>query len=100
MIVRMFSSALDPDDVARAKRLFAETVRPTFQQFGGCIGIEMYVGLEEHSADLIDVATLSRWESRDAMEQASSSSEYDRSLAEIKTLFQQSPIIRHFETVE
>jgi quinol monooxygenase YgiN len=96
----MFSSAVDPDDVGRAKQLFSDAVRPTFAEFAGCTGIEMYVGLEEHSADLVDIATVSRWDSTNAMERASSSPQYERALADIMTLFQQSPIIRHFETVD
>jgi quinol monooxygenase YgiN len=93
----MFMTAVDPDDIARLKEVFAGVVRPAFQGFEGCRGIELYIGLDEHSGDLADVATLSRWESPAALEQVSANPDYHRALAEINTLFQQAPIVHHFE---
>jgi quinol monooxygenase YgiN len=100
MIIRIFDTAMDPDDVEDGKRLFREQVVPAFNAFDGCHGAEMSLGIEEHSGDLIDVVSISRWDSMDAIQNATKTEEYREALLEIKKLFQRSPIIRHFELVE
>ena len=100
MIIRIFDTAMDPDDVEDGKRLFREQVVPAFEAFDGCHGAEMGLGIEEHSGDLIDVVSVSRWDSMDAIQNATKTEEYREALLEIKKLFQRSPIIRHFELVE
>ena len=100
MIIRIFDTAIDPSDIEKAKDLFRTRVSPTFARFAGCLGIEMSIGIEEHSGDLVDVASISRWESMDAIEQATKSEDYEEALREIRALFMQAPIVRHFEAVE
>lgn len=100
MIIRIYDTAVDPGDVEEAKRLFREQVRPAFLSFDGCRDIDMVIQVEEHSRDLVDVASISRWDSIEAIEQATATEEYQASLAEIKRLFAQSPIVRHFGVVE
>ena len=99
-IIRIFDTAMDPDDIEKGTRLFRDQVRPAFEAFDGCRGIEMNLGIEEHSGDLIDVASISRWDSMEAVQSAIHTDEYRDALAEIKKLFQRAPIIRHFELVE
>jgi quinol monooxygenase YgiN len=100
MIVRIFDTAMEPDDIERAKELFRDQVRPAFADFDGCLGIEMFMGIDEHSRDLVDVAAVSRWESMAAIEKATALPEYEEALKEIRELFQQAPIVRHFEAVD
>ncbi len=100
MIIRIFDTAMDPGDVEEGKRLFREKVRPTFLAFDGCSAIEMVIGVEEHSADLVDIASISHWDSMESVQAAIARDEYQAALADIKKLFSQSPIIRHFEVVE
>lgn len=100
MIVRIFDTAMDPEDIEQGKQLFRDDVIPVFESFAGCLGVEMIIGVEEHSKDLIDIASISRWESIEAIQQATASPEYGRALDEIRKLFQQAPIIRHFEVAE
>jgi heme-degrading monooxygenase HmoA len=100
MIIRIFDTAMEQDDIETAKQLFLETVRDAFDAFPGCRGIELTIGVEEHSGDLVDVAALSRWESLDAVATATKTEEYDEALAGIRKLFRQAPIVRHFELVE
>ncbi len=100
MIVRMFDTTVDPADVERGKQLFRETVRPAFERFEGCHGIDMHIGIDEHSGDLVDVVAVSRWDSREAIEAATATDEYAQALEEIRKLFQRAPIVRHFETVD
>lgn len=100
MIIRIFDTAMDPADVEQAKQLFREQVRPAFLSFSGCSSIDMVIGVEEHSGDLVDVASISRWDSTEAVEAATATPEYQEALAEIRKLFAQSPIVRHFSVVE
>lgn len=100
MIIRMFDTAIDPDDVDLATRLFREQVRPAFAGFEGCHGIDMFLGLEVHGGNLVDVAAISRWESRTAIDLAIATPEYGNAMAELKKLFQQAPLVRHFESLE
>lgn len=100
MIIRMFDTAIDPDDVEQAKELFRTQVRPAFDAFDGCHGIDMYMGLEPHSGGLVDAAAISRWDSRDAIETALATAEYEEALTELKKLFQRVPLVRHFDAVD
>lgn len=100
MITRIFDTAVDPDEVERAKELFRDQVRPAFEAFPGCQGIDMHRGIEEHSGDLVDVAVISKWDSLEVIEAALATPEYAQALAELRTLFRHTPIVRHFETVE
>lgn len=100
MIIRIFDTAMDPDDIEKAKQLFRDQVRPAFLTFEGCTGIDMCIGVEEHSGDLIDVASISRWETLDAVRAATVTEGYQEALAEIRKLFAQNPIVRHFEVTD
>jgi len=100
VIVRIFDTAVQPEDVERGTELFRRDVRPTFEAFDGCLGVDWLIGAGEHSGDLVEVAAVSRWESADAIERAIGSDEYRHALREITLLFQQAPIVRHFEAVE
>ena len=100
MIIRIFDTAMDPGDIEEGKRLFREKVRPAFLAFDGCSSIEMVIGVEEHSQDLVDVASISHWDDLESVQAAIAREEYQDALADIKKLFSQSPIIRHFEVVE
>lgn len=100
MIIRIFSTAVEPDDVEAATNLFKAEVRPVFNEFDGCLGIDWYIGVDEHSGDLVDAVAISRWEVPEAIEKATSSNEYEGALANLRTLFRQSPIVRHYRAGE
>jgi quinol monooxygenase YgiN len=100
MIVRIFNTAVDPEDVERGKAIFREQVKPVFEAFEGCSGIEWYIGVDEHSADLVDVAAISRWESLEAIEPAVTSPEYEVALSQLRELFREAPIIHHYEAAD
>jgi quinol monooxygenase YgiN len=100
MIVRIFDTAADPEDIERGIELFRNQVRPAFESFAGCHGIEMLIGVDEHSGDLVELTAISHWDSLEAIEAATKTPEYDTALTEIRKLFAQSPIVRHFESIE
>ncbi|HYO61466.1 MAG TPA: antibiotic biosynthesis monooxygenase [Actinomycetota bacterium] len=97
MIVRIFDTTVDPGDVTSAVTLFRDDVAPAFDAFAGCHGIELLVGVDEHSGDLVELCAISRWESREAIDAAIGSPDYREALAEFRKVFQQTPIIRHFD---
>jgi len=100
MIIRIFDTAVDPDNVERGRQLFKEHVRPAFEGFAGCHGIEMLIGLKPGSGGFIDVTAISRWESVEAIGAATQTEEYDESLRELRELFEKTPIVRHFESAD
>jgi quinol monooxygenase YgiN len=100
MIVRIFDTSVDPGDVERGIQLFRQDALPAFERFEGCHGIEMLISVEEHSGDYVQIAAISRWDSMEAIESATKTPEYDTALAELRKLFAQSPIVRHFETID
>jgi quinol monooxygenase YgiN len=97
MIVRVFDTAVDPADVADAIELFRTEVKPTLEGFEGCRGIEMMVGVEERSGDLVDVLAISRWDSLEVIEEAVHTPEYGAAMTGLRRLFQRTPIVRHFD---
>lgn len=100
MIIRIFDTAVDPADIEQAKTLFRNQVRPAFLAFEGCTSIDMVIGVEEHSGDLVDVASISRWDGPEAVAAAIATPEYAEAMKDIRNLFAQNPIVRHFAVVE
>ena len=100
MIIRIFDTAVDPEDIERGKQLFRDEVRPAFAKFEGCHGIDMLIGVEEHSGDWADVAAISRWDSLEAITDAVATDEYEDALRNFRGLFKQIPIVRHFVQTE
>ena len=100
MIVRIFDTSVDPGDIELGKQLFRDQVKPALLKFDGCNEIEMLINIGEHSGDLVEIAAFSRWDSVAAIEAAVKTPEYDRALEELRKLFAQSPIVRHFETID
>ena len=100
MIVRIFNTAVDPEDVERGRQLFREQVKPILEGFNGCAGVDWFVGVDEHSGDLVDVAALSRWESMESIEAATASPQYEAALSQLRDLFRQAPIVHHYEAAD
>ena len=100
MIVRIFSTAVDPEDVDRGNEIFKAEVAPVFGDFPGCHGIEWFVGLEEHAGDVVDVTAISRWDSMEDIEKATATRDYDQALAKLRELFRQTPIVHHYRTLD
>ena len=100
MIIRMTQVAVDREDAEAVAQAFTGKVRPAFDRFDGCEGIEMYFGTDEHSRDGVDLVTISRWTSPEALEEAQGSGAYAEAMSHIRPLFHQSPIVHHFEPVE
>lgn len=100
MIIRMTDTAINPEDADRAKQLFLEQVRPAFEAFDGCLSVDLLVGLSEQAGGFVDVALVSRWDSEAHVSSAVDSSTYKNAMLDLKSLFEQNPIVRQFDTVE
>lgn len=100
MIIRMTDTAINPEDADRAKQLFLEKVRPAFEAFDGCRSVDLLVGLSEQAGGFVDVALVSRWESEANIRSAVDSPSYEVAMSDLKSLFEQNPIVRQFDTVE
>jgi quinol monooxygenase YgiN len=95
-LVRFFYSAVDPSDVEEVQRLFLEDVRPAFQR-PGCQGIELLINVEHNAGGLVDGMAMSRWESKEAMEEALATRPVQEALVRVSQYLRQEPVTRVFE---
>jgi quinol monooxygenase YgiN len=100
MFVRLFSSAIDPSDLADVRRIFAEDIGPVFQSFPGCLSMELLLGTDSNAGGLVDAAALSRWKSQDDLTAAIESRAVAESMVRILPFLQVEPVIRMFEIIE
>lgn len=100
MYVRLFSSAIDPNDLPEVKRIFAEDVGPAFESFSGCLSIELLLGTDPNAGGLVDAAALSRWNTQEELTTAIESREVAESIVRMLPFLQLEPVIRMFEVVE
>ena len=98
-VLRMFHTAVDPADLARVHRLFADDVQPVFRDMPGCVAIELVMSVEHRPGGLVEGAALSRWESREAMEAAMASRAASEAQVRIFELLRQEPVVRVFEVL-
>lgn len=100
MIIRVTDTAVDPEDLERCTRMLRERISPALVNLSGSRGIEIHVRVDERHGDLVEIAIVSRWDDREAMEVAVRSEDYSHAMAELRPLFQQAPIVRIFEVVD
>ena len=99
MIVRLFLSAVAPNDLERLVELFQEDIRPAFEAHPDGLGIELVRALEPGVAGLIEGGVLSRWTSAEAMNQALSTEELQASQLRARELLRRNPIRKVYEVV-
>jgi quinol monooxygenase YgiN len=97
--VRLFSSAIDPNDLAEVRRIFAEDIGPVFESFPGCLSMELLLGADHNAGGLVDAAALSRWKSQEELTTAIESRAVAESMVRILPFLQLEPVIRMFEIV-
>ena len=100
MIVRLFSSAIDPSDLSDVRRIFAEDIAPVFTSLQGCLSMELLLGTDSNAGGLVDAAALSRWTSNDELTVAIESRAVAESMVRILPFLQLEPVIRMFEILE
>jgi hypothetical protein len=100
MIVRLFSSAIDPSDLPDVQRIFAEDIAPVFGSLPGCTSMELLLGTDRNAGGLVEAAALSRWKSHDELLAAIDSRAVAESMVRILPFLQLEPVIRMFEILE
>ncbi|HET9772870.1 MAG TPA: hypothetical protein VFS16_18380 [Acidimicrobiia bacterium] len=100
MIVRLFSTAIDPSDLPDVQRIFAEDIAPVFRSLPGCTSMELLLGTDRNAGGLVDAAALSRWSSQDELVAAIESRAVAESMVRILPFLQLEPVIRMFEILE
>ena len=100
MIVRLFSSAIDPSDLPEVQRIFGEDIAPVFKSLPGCLSMELLLGTDSNAGGLVEAAALSRWNSHDELSAAIESRPVAESMVRILPFLQLEPVIRMFEVLE
>ena len=98
-VVRILQSAVDPADIETVRRLFADDVLPVFRALDGCDGIELLMSLESNAGGLVEGAAVSRWSSRQAMDDGMASREVAEAQVRVFELLRQEPIVRIFDVL-
>lgn len=97
--MRVFQTAVDPADVETVSQLFTDDILPAYTQLPGCLGVELVMSVEHNAGGLVEGAAISRWSSRDAMDNGVSSRTARESQVRIFQLLRQEPVLRVFEVV-
>jgi quinol monooxygenase YgiN len=95
--LRLYQSAVDPDDVDEVRRLFVADVAPAFARLPGCLGVELAVSVEATAGGLVEGAAISRWSSLDEMEAALRSREVREAIVRVRQLLRQEPVSKVLE---
>jgi len=95
--LRLYQSAVDPDDVDEVRRLFAADVVPVFAACPGCLGVELAVSIEVNAGGLVEGAAISRWSSLDEMVAAMGSREVSEAIVRVRQLLRQEPVSKVLE---
>lgn len=98
-LLRMFHTAVDPADLARVRRLFADDILPVYLALPGCLSMELVMSVDHNPGGLLEGAALSRWESTEAMEEAMASRGAREAQVRIVELLRQEPVVRVFEVL-
>ena len=96
-IVRVLQSAVDPADIDAVRQLFTDDVLPVFRTLPGCQGIELLMSLESNAGGLVEGAAVSRWDSREAMDEGMASRQVAEAQVRVFELLRQEPVVRIFE---
>ncbi len=95
--VRLYQSAVDPDDVDEVRRLFAADVAPVFAACPGCISVELGVSADVNAGGLVEGAAISRWSSLEQMEAAFGTREVSEAIVRVRQLLRQEPVSKVLE---
>lgn len=100
MFVRMFLSSIDPDDLPRIRSIFEDDVKPALLKQHGCDGVELVVNVEPNAGGLVEGASVSRWRSREDLEQALTQREVQESIVRVRQLLRQEPVTKTYEVLD
>ncbi len=95
--LRLYQSAVDPDDVEEVRRLFTADVAPAFAGCAGCLSVELAVSIDVNAGGLVEGAAITRWSSLDDMAAAIQSREVTEAIVRIRQLLRQEPVSKVLE---
>ena len=95
--LRLYQSAVDPDDVEEVRRLFTADVAPAFARCAGCLSVELAVSIDVNAGGLVEGAAITRWSSLDDMAAAIQSREVTEAIVRIRQLLRQEPVSKVLE---
>ncbi len=95
--LRLYQSAVDPDDVGEVRRLFADDVAPAFAACPGCLSVELAVSIDVNAGGLVEGAAISRWSSLHEMDAAFRSREVSEAIVRVRQLLRQEPVSKVLE---
>ncbi len=98
--LRLFQSAVDPDELTILRRLFLDDVRPAFAAIPGCLGIELAVCDHANAGGLVDVDAISRWTSADEMHAGIASRPIQEAVVRFRSLLRQEPVAKVLTVLE
>lgn len=98
-VVRMFQTAVDPADLEQVRRLFADDILPVFRDMAGCVSMELVMSVEHNPGGLLECATVSRWDTAEAMDAAIGSRGVKEAQVRIFELLRQEPVVRVFQVL-
>jgi quinol monooxygenase YgiN len=98
--LRVYQTAFDPADVEDIRRFFFEDVEPAFDDFEGCLTVELAVSVEKNAGGLLEGSLVSRWSSLPAMEAAVSSRAVAEALVRVRQFLRLEPVAKVYEIVE
>jgi len=99
VLVRMFMSAVDPDDLPRIREMFEEDIRPVLSRQPGCESVELVVSTQRNAGGMVEGAAISRWRSVDDLEAALSQHDVQDSILRIRDLLRQEPVTKTYEVL-
>ncbi len=95
--VRLYQSAVDPNDVDEVRRLFAADVAPAFAGCAGCLSVELAVSIDVNAGGLVEGAAITRWSSLEEMVAAIDSRAVTEAIVRIRQLLRQEPVSKVFQ---
>ncbi|HEX7277190.1 MAG TPA: hypothetical protein VF244_07420 [Acidimicrobiales bacterium] len=98
--LRLFQSAVDPDELTTLRRLFLDDVRPAFDTCPGCLSIELAVCEHANAGGLVDVDAISRWASTAEMEAGVASRPIQEAVVRFRSLLRQEPVAKVLTVLE
>ena len=98
--LRLYQSAVDPDDVEEVRRLFTADVAPAFAGCAGCLSVELAVSTDVNAGGLVEGAAITRWSSLDEMAAAMASHEVREALVRVRQLLRQEPVSKVLQVLQ
>lgn len=91
-VIRMFMSAVSPDDVDAVVEAFTSEVIPAFRAHRDCLSAELIMDVEPGVDGLVAGGALTRWVSEEAMIAALASEELTAAQFRVREYLRREPI--------